>query len=84
MCVMSGIAPDAVGGMTFREIEWVIRSNRLKHEREWEQTRLIVAALTGKKPKQLIRLPLIDGEVEKIEWTPELANEVLKHFGEKE
>jgi hypothetical protein len=81
MCVMGGIAPERVGQLTFREIELILRGNRLHHERSWERTRLIVGALTGKNPKKIIRLPLIDGEIEKIEWTPEKANEVIKRFG---
>lgn len=79
MCVESGIEPHEVWGLTFREIDWKLRLTRSRLDHDWSQTRLVVSALTGKSPKSIIRL---SNEVQdKIDWTPELANEVIKKFG---
>ena len=81
MAVMSGIEPERVGGLTFREIDFIVQAHRSRLDHDWEQTRLVVAALTGKRPQSIVRLS--HEKPEKIDWTPELADEVLKHFDER-
>ena len=76
--VEGGIEPERVGDLTFREIDYIFQARRSRMDHDWSQTRLIVAALTGKNPKRIVRLS--SEALEPIEWTPELAQKVLKHF----
>jgi hypothetical protein len=68
--------------MTFYELHEYFRGRDIQWQRGWESSRLIVAALTGMAPIDIIRLPDIDKDKPKLEWTPELAEQTLKHFGE--
>jgi len=82
MCLSEGIRPLEFWDSTFFELNEYLKFRRIERELRWEQSRAIIAALTGTDPTQIIRLPSIDGEIQKVEWTPELAEKVLKHFGE--
>jgi len=68
--------------MTFWELNEYFKGRSIEWQRSMERSRMIVAALVGKSPVEIVRLPDIDGDVERIDWTPELAENVLKHFGE--
>ena len=78
MVVAVGIGLEQVGSMTFREVDYYVQAHRSRLDHDWEQTRLIAACLTGKRPQSIVKLSR--EKQDKIDWTPELANEVLKRF----
>lgn len=78
----AGLRPDEFWDLTFSELHEYLRGRDIDHQQRWEQSRLIVAAFSGMHPVDIIRLPDIDAEPTKVEWTPELVEQTLKRFGE--
>lgn len=75
-----GIEPSELGDLTFREVDLKLQRQKWLVENDWEQTRLIVAALTHKRPKEIVRLSR--DQSNRKEWTDEEARNVLKSYGE--
>lgn len=67
-----------MGDLTFREIDFLMEAHRSRMDHDWSQTRLIVAALTGKRPDQIVKLS--SERTEKKDWTPEEAQELIKRW----
>jgi hypothetical protein len=52
-------------------------------ERQWEQTRIIVGALTGKKPSNLINLDLDNMSKPEVDLSQEEIDKTIKAWGLK-
>ena len=75
-----GIEPERIGFLTFREVDWIMQREKAEKIHDWQQTRLIVAALTGQKPEKILPLP---GDPKPKKWTHKEAINVLKSYGER-
>jgi len=75
--VVGGIEPERVGTLTFCEIDYILQRRKADKEHDISQTRVIWAALTGKRPTDLIRLST---DPKPVEWTVDKANDLIKRF----
>lgn len=80
MVVEGGILPGELPGMTFWEIDLRLQRQKWLIENDWERTRLIISALTGKRATEIIQLER--DEKRKKVWTQEEALGVLKRYGD--
>jgi hypothetical protein len=62
--------------LLYKEYFWKVRGYWMRQEREWERTRLIVAALTGKSPIEIIRLSC---DPDPIDWDDSESQDYLNN-----
>jgi hypothetical protein len=63
--------------MTWDEYFLYSEGYRVRLEREWDQTRSIIACWSGKSPKQIMKLS-IDGEDDREPIDQERAEKIIK------
>ena len=74
-----GLLPKVFYSLSYNEYFLMVRGYWLRQEREWERARLIISALSGKNPVDIIRL---SSDPEPFDWNDNEDNAVLeaKHF----
>ena len=73
-----GLTPRLFYSLSVNEYFWMARGYWLRQEREWERARLIISALTGKSPIDIIRL---SSDPEPMDWSDRTEEvEAAKHF----